>query len=759
MSVMNGDAVLKEITGTMEMVIKLLSGLLRLLMQMEQHHHDRVVHDKSITRKFGKAALGATALAAGAVAKKLIKSGQVDLKKFNKLMKKKDFEFTKLPTSKLPEIMDKAKEAGFPLISCDMGGNLSMVACPKENMQALDMILKMMISKECQKEKAYEINTNADFLGDNSGIFHNILDAYDIPAITFKNEDGTELIAVSAEYQEQYLDACAEAKEKIKDIENIEITDFVNDGFVWDDPNTTAIEIEPLQARYLEEYYKNVKIADVDGKLYAYGKNIEDDVNSVIKEDNAIKKNLDEWQIGVIDNSITLNKEKLLGKDMGEKQLVKLPGEKDTFILFEKSELKEKDNGKTITSKLDYDRNYTICDASGVAKEERKGSDLAAFFSTRSPFVKVMNDATDKSLYNNSIDRVELFNEKTNKLVSIPIADRDTVKRSLINRVGMDERTANRMAEAISAKMSEEYRNKYGYEDKREADYTVGKTTLNAVKAAILAKKLKNFKCCNKEDDNVQGDVFAIMDKRSQQYVFVDKNKWYQVDDKLKEMGYMSVERTAVISKLKQTYNINGELESSMHFGQTINVSEPSLENVRFSDLGDGVTTIFNKVDDTLYYATIDKSVTSLELEQICREKLGIKKDAAIAEMGKAFEDKTSGFVDMGKDRIDGKNYSFSQVTSKYIQISDGSNSIMVNKNMINAEKLSHDLGVSEKGAEKIVKKINTSFKAKDEVKGVTSLSKLKSEAQKTYMLNKEQSVNEKGQIKSEKVQTGERSM
>lgn len=759
MSVMSGDAVLKEITGNMEMAIKLLSGLLQLLMQMEQHHHDRVVHDKSITHKIGKGALGATALAAGFIAKKLIKSGQVDLKKFNKLQKKTDFEYTKLPTSKLPEIMDKAKKAGFPLISCDMGGNLSMVACPKGNMQTLDMILKMMISKECQKEKAYEINTNADFLGDNSGIFHNILDAYDIPAITFKNEDGTELIAVSAEYQEQYLDACAEAKEKIKDIENIEITDFVNDGFVWDDPNTTAIEIEPLQARYLEEYYKNVKIADVDGKLYAYGKNIEEDVNSVIKEDNAIKKNLAEWQIDVIDNSITLNKEKLLGKDLGEKQLVKLPGEKDTFILIEKSELKEKDNGKTVTSKLDYDRNYTICDASGVAKEERKGSELAAFFSTRSPFIKVMNDATDKSLYNNSIDRVELFNEKTNKLISIPIADRDTIMRSLINRVGMDERTANRMAETISSKMSEEYRNKYGYEDKKKADYTVGKTTLNAVKAAILAQKLKNFKCCNKEDDNVQGDVFAIMDKRSQQYVFVDKNKWYQVDDKLKEMGYMSVERTAVISKLKQTYNINGELESSMHFGQTINVSEPSLENVRFSDLGDGVTTIFNKVDDTLYYATIDKSVTSLELEQICREKLGIKKDAAIAEMGKAFEDKTSGFVDMGKDRIDGKNYSFSQVTSKYIQISDGSNSIMVNKNMINAEKLSHDLGVSEKGAEKIVKKINTSFKAKDEVKGVTSLSKLKSEAQKTYMLNKEQSINEKGQIKSEKVQTGERSM
>lgn len=759
MSVMSGDAVLKEITGNMEMAIKLLSGLLQLLMQMEQHHHDRVVHDKSITHKIGKGALGATALAAGFIAKKLIKSGQVDLKKFNKLQKKTDFEYTKLPTSKLPEIMDKAKKAGFPLISCDMGGNLSMVACPKGNMQTLDMILKMMISKECQKEKAYEINTNADFLGDNSGIFHNILDAYDIPAITFKNEDGTELIAVSAEYQEQYLDACAEAKEKIKDIENIEITDFVNDGFVWDDPNTTAIEIEPLQARYLEEYYKNVKIADVDGKLYAYGKNIEEDVNSVIKEDNAIKKNLAEWQIDVIDNSITLNKEKLLGKDLGEKQLVKLPGEKDTFILIEKSELKEKDNGKTVTSKLDYDRNYTICDASGVAKEERKGSELAAFFSTRSPFIKVMNDATDKSLYNNSIDRVELFNEKTNKLISIPIADRDTIMRSLINRVGMDERTANRMAETISSKMSEEYRNKYGYEDKKKADYTVGKTTLNAVKAAILAQKLKNFKCCNKEDDNVQGDVFAIMDKRSQQYVFVDKNKWYQVDDKLKEMGYMSVERTAVISKLKQTYNINGELESSMHFGQTINVSEPSLENVRFSDLGDGVTTIFNKADDTLYYATIDKSVTSLELEQICREKLGIKKDVAIAEMGKAFEDKTSGFVDMGKDRIDGKNYSFSQVTSKYIQISDGSNSIMVNKNMINAEKLSHDLGVSEKGAEKIVKKINTSFKAKNEVKGVTSLSKLKSEAQKTYMLNKEQSINEKGQIKSEKVQTGERSM
>lgn len=757
-----GDSTVNEVKALADYVIKILSSLIQLLAKMEQHHHERVIHDKSFTHKLGKAGIGVLGFAGGAAAKEFKKrflSGQIDLKKYNKMQKHTNFKDIKVPTVKLPEIMESAKKAGIPLFSCNMGNNISLIACPQEHEAALDKIMKMMISKECERDMAYEFNINAEFSGDNKILLHNILDSYDIPATTFVKEDGTELIAVPAKYQDKYLDAYAEAKEKVKDIENIEITDFTNDGFIWDDPNTTAIEVTPLQAKYLDEYNKNIKIVDVDGKLYAYGKNIEQDVKNVIDEDNSIEKSSNEWQIAIVDNTITLNKDKLFGKDEGTTQLIKLPGEADTYIRFDKAELVETDGGKTVASKLEYDRNYDICDASGSVKEIRNGSKLADNFSTRSPLSKLLNDSTDKSMYNNTIDRIELYNEKTNKLVSIPITDKESVKRSLINKVGVDERTADRMAERISAKITDEYKQKFGYINEKIYDYTAGKTTINAVKAAILAQKLKGYKCQNNSNENIQGDVFAIMDKRSQEYVLVSKDKWYQVDDKLKEMGYLSVERAAVISKLKQTYNINGEIESSSNFGQTITTTEPALENVRFSDLGNGITTIFNLEDTKLNYVTIDKDITTLELEQLCSEKLKIKDDRAIAEMAEIFKDRTKGLVEMGKDNIDGRSYKFSQLTSKYLQISDGVNSVTVNKNILNTEKLAKQLGISEKSAEKIIKKINESFKAKSEMKkGITPLSKLKSEAERIFTQNKEKTVGEKGQTKSEKVQTTERS-
>lgn len=759
-----GDSTINEVKELGKFLMELLSWLLKLLLQLNQHHHDRVMHNMSLSHKIGRVGLGLAASLGGKAkdAKNFVKSkllsGQIDLKKYNKLQKKMDFSNVKVPTYKLPNIMESAKKAGIPVFSANIGNNISMIAVPTESMDTVQKMLSMMVSKECERDNAYSFNINSDFKGIDNTTFHNVIDSYDIPTITFKRPDGSELIAVPSEYQEQYLDACAEAKETVKDIENIEITDISADGFVWDDPSTTAIEVTPLQARYLDEYYKNVKVVDVDGKLYAYGKDIAEDVAAVKKEDNAIEKSANEWQIGVVDNTITLN-EKLLGKEEGEKQLVKIPGEKD-YIRFDKSELSKSNDGKTFKSKLDFDRDYVICDASGEEKGVRKGSELASNFSTRSPFEKVTNSSTDKTQFINSPERIELFNEKTNKLISIPINDAKTMLNSIINKTGADEKNAERMIYKITSKLSEDCLKKYEFPGETLSDYTAGKKTVNAVKSAVLAQKLDGFKCQNSED--VQGDCIVVVDKRSKEYVLIEKDKWYQVDNKLKEMGYNSVEREAVVSKLKQTYDINGQIEHSINFGQTLSTNTPAIENVKFSDLGNGYTSIFNlDVENSkMNYITIDESVSSLEFEKMCKEKLGITDDRAIAEMADAFKDRMKGAIEISSDKVDGMKYTVSQITSKYIQISAGDKTAVLNKNTLNPEKIAKQLGINEKNAEKISQKLKVSFKANEgSVKGIASLNKLKSEAEKIFTKNKEKSVDEKGQVKSEKTQTSERSI
>ena len=234
MSVM-GDSTSSEL-------INMLSLMLKLLMSIEQHHSERVIRGKSITHNIGKAGLSAATFVgrkASDEIKKKIMGGEIDLKKFNKLQKKMDFSNVKVATAKLPEIMDSAKKAGVPVLSCESGNNISVIAVPTEHQVTIQKIMEMMISKEVSRDKNYEININSDFKSGNDLIFHNILDSYDIPTVTFQKSDGTEVIAVPSEFQSQYLDACAEAKETVRNIEKIEIADFTNDGFVWDDPATT----------------------------------------------------------------------------------------------------------------------------------------------------------------------------------------------------------------------------------------------------------------------------------------------------------------------------------------------------------------------------------------------------------------------------------------------------------------------------------------------------------------------------------------
>ena len=93
-------------------------------------------------------------------------------------------------------------------------------------------------------------------------------------------------------------------------------------------------------------------------------------------------------------------------------------------------------------SKLDYERAYEICDADGNMIESRKGEDLAGIFNTKSPFHSQTNETTDRSMYGNFLNRIELFNERTNKLVSIPISNAEEIRNSLSHRAGVDEKTA-----------------------------------------------------------------------------------------------------------------------------------------------------------------------------------------------------------------------------------------------------------------------------------------------------------------------------
>lgn len=127
--------------------------------------------------------------------------------------------------------------------------------------------------------------------------------------------------------------------------------------------------------------------------------------------------------------------------------------------------------------------------------------------------------------------------------------------------------------------------------------------------------------------------------------------------------------------------------------------------------------------------------------------------------MAEKFKDKIKA-PEMVADKVDGIKYSITQLTSKYIQISDGNKSAVINKNVLNTEKIAQQLNISEKSAEKISTRIKAAFKANDGMKkGIMPLNQLKATAEKVYNKSKETTVDEKGQVKSQKLQTTERSL
>ena len=118
--------------------------------------------------------------------------------------------------------------------------------------------------------------------------------------------------------------------------------------------------------------------------------------------------------------------------------------------------------------------------------------------------------------------------------------------------------------------------------------------------------------------------------------------------------------------------------------------------------------------------------------------------------------------TELSNNRIDGVNYSISQLTSKYIQISDGKSTVTANKNTLNIDKISKQLNIGDKSADKLVKTVRASFKANEGTnRNTRSLDKLKSAAAKEVELRKEKEkvVDAKGQTKSEKTHSSERSL
>lgn len=767
MSMMADDSV-RTANEVASWAMKLLGELLKLMITAEQHRHERnmarIARGQSplVNKIAGAAAAGISS----GIDKLRMGSGEIDLEKFAKLCKSgKHFESVEIATKVIPEITELAKKAKIPIFCCDRGGNMTSVAIPADSIEAFNKITTMVMDKVCSRDpNSYEIIETKGLKSDiHRDILHDLTASYDIPTISFNGKDGNIISAVPKEYAEQFRNIQAEAKEMYTEVSDVEIADFTEE-FPWDDISTMAIEVTPRQAKLLKEQYKSeIKLVDIgDGKIYAYGnKDMSESVTEVINNDKQNELAARDWDIAVIDNTILMNKS-LITAESDSICTMRIPGT-DSHINFEKSELTEIDGGKTYRSKIDYSKEYDICSADGTSVGKMSGEELAMHYNTRSPFFKMLNESTDKTRYNDkSIDRIELFNPKENRLVSFPIRQSEELKQDMC-RIGISEAVADKIIEKIEQKLPSDYAKEFGSVEYTPDTYKSAAIS-NKVKQTLFAQKTADAVCTNEQSG--LGDKFGIFDKSKKQYVLIDKNSSREnIESALKTMGYLPIERASVISQLAKQYNLEGELLHTSEKAESIITNNPDLKGVAFTDLGNDRTAIFNADlnNEKVKYIVVDKYTNTVEFEKMAGVNLGITDASSVAELTQQFKDKIAApkIIAEGKDvRTDGQDYTISQLTTKFMEIRQESTgkSVLMNKDNIDTNKLAASLNIKPESAKKLAAVVEKSFKVKDESQKTSSLNKLKKYAEKVFEQKRTKEIDATGKEKSVSLSNSERS-
>lgn len=167
-----------------------------------------------------------------------------------------------------------------------------------------------------------------------------------------------------------------------------------------------------------------------------------------------------DYQAVIIDNTININRDKLLISENTSEYFTRVPNTAgQDYIKIAKDDSALTD-GKTISAKIDYDKTYQIFDKDGNLKSELSGRDLAAKYNTKS---RSANKKTDIRRYNNdSLDRIEVYNAKENKLVRIGIENADVVRKNLLD-CGISPFAAEKLLADIDNSLSDDYKAVFKY--------------------------------------------------------------------------------------------------------------------------------------------------------------------------------------------------------------------------------------------------------------------------------------------------------
>ena len=664
-----------------------------------------------------------------------IKFGEMKKTEYKKMLNAGDkMHRIEVDKNQLEGLNKIAKEIGAKYWVMSTEGNTASVIVPEKffvQMQgALEEATKLQLTKSPQSLAVH--NGTEIISAEDIDMAKAVLSYHDIPAATFKT-DGGYMNIVSSDFDGQYKAAMQEISRLKDELKNIDITVFEQTmPFEYINKlDTKIIEATQEMAQYIKLNVPEAELLRTESGEIAvkYPAASEAQIQNCITNYSNDIAAAQDYQAVIIDNTININRDKLLISENTSEYFTRVPNTAgQDYIKIAKDDSTLTD-GKTISAKIDYDKTYQIFDKDGNLKSELPGRDLAAKYNTKS---RSANKKTDIRRYNNdSLDRIEVYNAKENKLVRIGIENVDVVRKNLLD-CGISPFAAEKLLADIDNSLSDDYKAVFKYYPP-SIQNSFSEIKSDMLEQYKVAEKISSAQLVDGFNDTL-GKKCCVFDKRTNEYVLVPAQE-NRLKAALAQMGYDVLQTNVIVSEAQKSYSPSGAtLEREDIHAQSFETGNAEVSAYKFCNDEHGIILTKQEITDTdvsIKYADINKDTTRPEIEKALKSEFHMQDAASIAELLNCMEKEQ--LISKAVSTITKDGFEISQVSSDYLKISKDSSTLMLDKNKVDIKQLSNAFGITEKQAEKLSNSLSKSLKAADRKEKSQTLNELKKAAKTAY--------------------------
>ena len=633
-----------------------------------------------------------------------IKTGKLSRKCFKKLQQAgTSFEYLPVPKELMPQFEAAMKKMGGTFFTGGIEDNNNIfVAIPASQRNLSALAAQHMLSKEIEKfPDAFILKDGNNKISEEEmRITSDVMNAYDIPMLAFKTDDGKYMTVVPKEFEGQYGKAMEDVKQQLKEINNIDVVRFEQTSPL-DNPEYSAFIVTDEEARELAKFDElDIKFAKTEQGTVAFcNSNISDKIGAARDEYKASLYESEKYLIDVTDNTISMDMKNLLVPELSDENtyFLRVPNTSGRdYIRLDRSDCKIINGGKSVKTELDMKRSYSIYDSTGNIKQERSGEELAKSYNTRHPHA---SKGTKVYEHGQGMERVNLFNKEKNEIISVKL-DNAEVMRTALKEHGITGKTADILMEDINKKLSEPQKEIFGFSrEKTEVVYADIPNIGEYLAQSRLSQSIVGKVCMTGEIPKDCGSKCCITDRNTNSFAVLPVMPVKEVQAALSQLGYSEMSAKEIADKIVRSYrdgDVSEPEQTKEISGERITPFETSNAELRdcgYCKTNDGIMLI-RESEDAYKYMSVDRDSSLADVEKALHDKFGLVDDISAAVVMKTLI--TDEIVKTAEPKTIGDDVTVSQLTSRYAEISYNGKSEIMPLDKPDTDKLLA-MGISEK--------------------------------------------------------------